>query len=668
MRATFSLLCCAVLTACGGGGGGSNSTSASSGGGSTPASTPKTGVLTAFLVRGLGYSTVDTNGTTGTDGNWTYRCATDCGLVTFSIGGITLGQANNTATLALRELSGGMDLGVLSELSLRKGQFLVALDSDADPSNGITLGADLTNALSGKRLDFGSTTFDADLAALITSLRSNTGLTSTYRAGLLVPTREVVRALLEQSEAIARGVFVESPTASGSSAAEVRKYVLRVADASLAAYTGTSDALRTTFVRGLRPALGGGLALVPNTGPTTYEVRAVSSRGITVPAPKYFDGVKASPASVIVTNDANAIPAIGTFQLTTAAADLKSIVTLKSTGDVAFSGRPVPLGASGSDGARNVDESLKPRDPEFDQQGLDPAGITIADDGSAWICDRRGPFLMQVDAQGRSLVRLGPQGAAGALPGVNRLLPAILESRQAGLGCGGVAMRPTSGEVLLAVGSTLDIAGRTAKNAKLVRIVSYAPKTQTTKQFGVPVLDNEIGFQILDLETLTENGVLALVRFRDGSATAPYLWEVRIYDLSNATDLGPKTLTTGPSSSLALEYGTASEIASSGVTLATSTRVVELRALGWSLDGPEGLTKLDNQTLIVMGQVNGGVTSRIVNGDPNLKVEEHQVDANGLITPRAAGSTVAPTFALVPDSVERREIVLWSIKLRAPLQ
>jgi hypothetical protein len=89
--------------------------------------------------------------------------------------------------------------------------------------------------------------------------------------------------------------------------------------------------------------------------------------------------------------------------------------------------------------------------------------------------------------------------------------------------------------------------------------------------------------------------------------------------------------------SLALEYGTASKSRLSGVTLATSTRLVELRPLGWTLEGAEGLAKLDAQTLLVMGQVNGGVTSRIVNGDPNLKVEDHQVDTNGLITPPRYG-------------------------------
>jgi len=658
-----------LLAACGGGssggngaGSGSSSPSGSSGGGGAVATT-RYGTLLAFKISGLSYSTSDLGGTTDANGTWTYRCNTACGSTAFSIGSINLGDAANAGSVALREFTGGFELGVLSETTLRKGMFLVALDADADPSNGITLSSELATALNGKTLDFAAATFDADLAALVANLRGNTSLGASYRAGLLIPSRDVVRALLEQAEAVERGVYVESPIG----ATEVRKYVLRVADSSLAAYTGTSDSLRTTFVRGLRPALGGGLAVVPNTGPATYEVRAVSSRGITVAAPSYFDGVTKRVANVIVSADPNAAPSIGTFQLTAAAADLKSITSIKTSADVAYSSRPTPLGASGSDGARNLDEALKPRDPEFDQQGLDPAGVTIATDGTTWVCDRRGPFLLRLDAQGRSAERLGPAGDAGALPNVSRTLPKILEARQAGLGCGGVAMRPTSGDVLFSVAAPLDILGRTAKTARLVRLVSYNPRTLAIRQYGLPILDNEFSFQVLDLETLAENRVLALVRFRDGNATAPWLWEVRVFDLTSATEISSKVLTSGPNSSLALEYGTANDIASSNVTLATSFKVIELRTLGWSLDGPEGLAKLDSQTLLVMAQVNGGVTSRIVNGDPNLKVEEHQVDVNGLITPRAAGSTVAPTFAIVPNSAERREIVLWSIKLRTPL-
>jgi hypothetical protein len=160
--------------------------------------------------------------------------------------------------------------------------------------------------------------------------------------------------------------------------------------------------------------------------------------------------------------------------------------------------------------------------------------------------------------------------------------------------------------------------------------------------------------------------VLALVRYRESSATGPYRWEIRSIDLSNATEISTRVLTSGPNAGLALEFGATAEIESSGVTLANSTTLVELGALGWIAESVEGLTRGNSQTLIIIGQSNGGVTSRIRGGDASLSVAEHQVDRNGLITPRAAGSSTLPVFELSPSSVESRQIVIWSLQLRTP--
>jgi hypothetical protein len=108
-------------------------------------------------------------------------------------------------------------------------------------------------------------------------------------------------------------------------------------------------------------------------------------------------------------------------------------------------------------------------------------------------------------------------------------------------------------------------------------------------------------------------------------------------------------------------------VEASGVTLATSTTLVELGALGWIAESAEGLARGNSQTLIVIGQSNGGVTSRVRGGDASLSVAEHQVDRNGLITPRAAGSSTAPVFELSPSSVESRQTVIWSLQLRNPV-
>jgi hypothetical protein len=183
----------------------------------------------------------------------------------------------------------------------------------------------------------------------------------------------------------------------------------------------------------------------------------------------------------------------------------------------------------------------------------------------------------------------------------------------------------------------------------------------------MPIRDNEFSLRVLDLESLSEDRVLALVRYRESSATGPYRWEIRTIDLSSTTDISSRALTTGPNSGLALEFGSATEIESSGVRLANSTTLVELSALGWITESVEGLARGNSQTLIVIGQSNGGVTSRIRGGDPSLSVADHQVDRSGLITPRAAGSSTPPVFEVSPSSVEARQILIWSLQLRNPV-
>ena len=661
-RSSWAAMLLAALAACGGGGGGGGSA-----GNSATASSPTvSGAWVDFAISGLAYSTASASGTTSSTGGFTYRCPSSCETVTFKVGGTTLGSITGASTISLRDLPGGITDGSLSESTLRRAQFLITVDVDADAGNGIALPAELPTVMANRSLDFNALSFDADLASLVDFLRGDSRLAADYRAALKIPTRGVARSIAEQAEALARGVLVDSLTASTNPIAEVRKYVLRVPDTALVPYTGPSTQIKTLYPKGLRPAIGAGLTLTVGAPSSGVKLRVVTARGIAAPAPRYFDGSSARSAEVLVSSDPNGLPSLSTITLSANAAELGPLVTLRAADGSTFSGRPTPTDSSGSDGARNLDEALQPRSPEFDQRGLDPAGLAESESGT-WVCDRRGPFLLQFDSQGRTLQRLGPAGNAGSLPDVSRRLPAILESRQAGLGCGGVAVRSLSGEVLLAAGAALDVNGRTGNTSRLLRLIGFNPRSGTVRQFGLPIRPNENAFRILDLESLSEQRMISLVRYRDGGPSGPLRWEIRVIDLTSASDLSGKSLTSGPNSGLALEFGTAAEIESSAGALATTTTLLELGALGWISEGAEGIARVDAQTLVVMGQANGGITSRIRGGDPALSVAEHQVDRNGTITPRPAGSTTAPSFELVPSAVEARQTLLWSLQLRSPL-
>jgi hypothetical protein len=123
----------------------------------------------------------------------------------------------------MREFDGGMEGGVLSDTTLRRVQLLMALDADADVGNGIAIPSGLATSLSSRSLDFAASSFDADLASLIDFLRSDNRLSTSYRGNLQIPTKMTARAIAEQTEATARGVFVESPSSAAVAVDEVRK-------------------------------------------------------------------------------------------------------------------------------------------------------------------------------------------------------------------------------------------------------------------------------------------------------------------------------------------------------------------------------------------------------------------------------------------------------------
>ena len=307
-----------ILSSCGGGGG-------SSGGSDAAQPAALSGSIADFGVAGLSSSTPTVSGTTGARGSYSYRCTTTCEALTFKLGGITFGTATAAPTLTLRELQGGLEGGVLSEATIRRVQLLTSLDADAEPSNGITVPQEVAASLATRAIDFNANSFDADLEALLTFLRGDNRLSSSYRAGLRAPTRAIARALAEQFEALARGVFVETPTSANSVVEQIRKYVVRHPDALLVPYAGASSALKTNYPQGLRAAVGAGLTVASDSSAANIRLRVISSRGIAVTAPRFFDGTSARAASILLDSAASGGPSVGIIALSPTGAELTSL-------------------------------------------------------------------------------------------------------------------------------------------------------------------------------------------------------------------------------------------------------------------------------------------------------------------------------------------------------
>ena len=130
----------------------------------SPTGTPMTGVFRAATVTGLGYHSGAQSGVTDGSGEFIYESGRS---ITFQVGGVTLG----TVSVA-RQLLTPVDLvasgtGTSSPV-LNRMRFLMMLDQDGDPRNGIQISPAVTTAAAGwAPVDFNTSDLPAALATLI---------------------------------------------------------------------------------------------------------------------------------------------------------------------------------------------------------------------------------------------------------------------------------------------------------------------------------------------------------------------------------------------------------------------------------------------------------------------------------------------------------------------
>ncbi len=155
-----------VLAACG------------TGSGKTPVrATPFVGVLVDSPVEGAEFSTATQSGITTVDGEFKYYPGE---LVTFSVGGISLGTVPGAPIITPVELTGSADPGTAAAPSAatRLMRFLQSVDADGNPLNGITVSNNTRTMAAGLALDFTAAS-DAEIDAVIGMVTSNPVIDST---------------------------------------------------------------------------------------------------------------------------------------------------------------------------------------------------------------------------------------------------------------------------------------------------------------------------------------------------------------------------------------------------------------------------------------------------------------------------------------------------------
>lgn len=153
---------------------------------------------------GLSFVSGGESGSTDSSGQFTYEQGEN---ITFSVGGVTLGTTAGKAVITPLDLVVSSTIDTDEVINLVR--FLMLLDEDANPINGISIGSALsTPAASWSSVDFSSASFAADVASIVSDVNT------AYANSVTLPTATEAKNHFQYTYGcIAAGVF--SGTFSG---------------------------------------------------------------------------------------------------------------------------------------------------------------------------------------------------------------------------------------------------------------------------------------------------------------------------------------------------------------------------------------------------------------------------------------------------------------------
>ncbi|MFB7877334.1 esterase-like activity of phytase family protein [Nocardia sp. NPDC056064] len=293
---------------------------------------------------------------------------------------------------------------------------------------------------------------------------------------------------------------------------------------------GTTDAVRlyTTDI----PVLGEyggatvqgsgyGSAWTPVPG-SADEFYGLTDRGPNVDGPGKNEKLSPTPAFV---------PKIGRFKLVDNRAELQSSIDLRNAAGVPFNGQ-VDVAADTGETIKDLQGTvLAPTD-----HGLDPEGLVALPDGTFWVSDEYGPFLVHFDAQGREIERLVP--GAG--------LPQEISLRSPNQGMEGLTVTPDGSTLVGIVQSAIKTPGLdgSAKEVPIARIVTVDLKTKAQKEFLYPLQDPK-QTKVAVSEITALSATTFLVDERDGNLAPKSDKKIWTIDITGATDVGPQSTLPG---------------------------------------------------------------------------------------------------------------------------
>nr|WP_269781626.1 esterase-like activity of phytase family protein [Nocardia bovistercoris] len=299
---------------------------------------------------------------------------------------------------------------------------------------------------------------------------------------------------------------------------------------------------------------GFGSALTPVPG-SANEFYGLTDRGPNVDGPNKNE--KLAPV-------ADYVPKIGRFRLEGTRAVLVSTIDLRDKRGVPFNGQ-VDVSASTGETIRDLAGAVLPAT----DHGIDPEGLVALPDGTFWISDEYGPFLVHFDAKGTEIERLAP----------GKGLPDELALRTPNQGMEGLTSTPDGRTLVGVVQSGLNTPGLAgaAKDVPMTRIVTVDLASKQTKEFVYP-LENPKQTKVAVSEITALSATTFLVDERDGNLAPDSNKKIWTIDISGATDVGPAAANYDPARGGLLVDGKPLETLVGGVS--TADGVEALRRAG----------------------------------------------------------------------------------------
>jgi hypothetical protein len=295
-------------------------------------------------------------------------------------------------------------------------------------------------------------------------------------------------------------------------------------------------------------------------------------------------------------------PQIGRFKLQGDKLVLVKTIEIRNAKGKKITGLPNPN--HGNTGENAVD--MQGKELGTDPDGLDTEGLVAMKDGSFWISDEYGPWLVHVNPQGKIIERIGP------FPG-KKSLPKVLALRRPNRGMESLTITPDGKTLVGLMQNPVDNPDSSIrKTSRLNRLVTFDPRTGASKQYTY-MLDATSAV-VSEIAAVTDRTFIVSERDQlfPGDPEKPSKLK-RIYkiDISQATDVSdPDDSTNGKrSNGKTLEQLSEAELKEAGIVPVTKELVVDLLALpgGYPHDKAEGLAVISDTMIAVSNDDDFGI-------------------------------------------------------------